>query len=122
MSANTYNKQELIDMVNRKTAAPCNEPPEICYIVECEMWQYYVKEVYLSGFGGSSSDDLIFLFTEDGEHDIEIYPGEAFKTREAAQADADIKQAEIENRLGGKDKLNEAIQWTRETMGREQDE
>lgn len=109
MSSNTYTTEELWDMISDNL----NNFHGLTkvYIPDCKMFQYFVREVWVSGIGNRSIDEIPrFVLSDQHDNDFscEKYADEIYKTYEAAKEVADKQQEKILSRFGGKDELDKA--------------
>lgn|GEM_PF-2078877 len=98
-----YNTKELWDLA---MSTSCGNPLKV-FIPDCDMWNYFVREIYVSGAGGNSADEeIIFMLSGNNGFECEKYADQIHKTADSAQIAADNEQKKLEYKFGGKDGLN----------------
>ena len=108
-SIQVYNTEELWNLA-------INTPLKV-FMPDCEMYEYFVREVYVSGYGGNSADEeIIFTLSGDNGFECEKYANQIYKTADSAHIAAGIAQKKLEDKFGGKDNLDKMRLGLREIM------
>jgi len=104
-----YNAKELWNLA-------INAPLKV-FIPDCDMWNYFIREMYVSGAGGNSADEeIIFMLSGNNGFECEKYANQIHKTADSAQIAAGIAQKKLEDRFGGKNNLDKMRLGLREVM------